>query len=324
MNIQLTINSRNAGKKYEISDIGDGEIKWTTSRMGVAGKLTFDLIKHSEIICHEGDQVRLTVDGHSYFLGYIFAKSKTQERISITCYDMLKYLKSKQSYKFVGRTLTDVVNRIADDYNLTKGIIEESGYVLPDKIYEGTSLFDIITECIMKTAIATNKVFVLYDGVNRLCLQEVHKLLRETPIIEPLTLAREYTYKTSIEDSYNIVKVVQPNKATGKGDAYMLQDTGKIAEWGKLQYYEKCDDDSNDAQLRERTVKLLSYYAQTQRQLKIHCTGLPDVFAGCTVPIMIPALGDIDLSKKLLVEKCTHTWSSNDHTMDLEMKVYNG
>ena len=91
MNIQLTINSRNAGKKYEVSDIGDGEIKWTTSRIGVAGKLTFDLIKHSEIICHEGDQVRLTVDGYSYFLGYIFAKSKTQEKISVTCYDMLKY-----------------------------------------------------------------------------------------------------------------------------------------------------------------------------------------------------------------------------------------
>ena len=132
MNIQLTINSRNAGKKYEVSDIGDGEIKWTTSRIGVAGKLTFDLIKHSEIICHEGDQVRLTVDGHSYFLGYIFAKSKTQEKISITCYDMLKYLKSKQSYNFVGQTLTNVVNKIAEDYNLTKGIIEESEFVLPD------------------------------------------------------------------------------------------------------------------------------------------------------------------------------------------------
>ena len=324
MNIQLTINSRNAGKKYEVSDIGDGEIKWTTSRMGVAGKLTFDLIKHSEIICHEGDQVRLTVDGHSYFLGYIFAKSKTQEKISITCYDMLKYLKSKQSYNFVGQTLTSVVNQIAEDYNLTKGIIEESEFVLPDKIYEGTSLFDIITECIMKTAIANNKVFVLYDGVNQLCLQEMHSLQRTAPIIEPLTLAREFTYKTSIEDSYNIVKVVQPNKSTGKGDAYTLEDTGKIAEWGKLQYYEKTDEDYNEAQIRERVVKLLSYYAQTQRQLKIHCTGLLDVFAGCMVPVSIPALGDIDLSKNLLVEKCTHTWTSNDHTMDLEMKVHNG
>lgn len=324
MNIQLTINSRNAGKKYEISEIGDGEIKWTTSRIGVAGKLTFDLIKHSEIICHEGDQVRLTVDGHSYFLGYIFAKSKTQERISVTCYDMLKYLKSKQSYNFTGHTLTSVVNRIAEDFNLTKGIIEESEYVLPDKIYEDISLFDIITECITKTAIATGKIYVLYDGVNQLCLQEMHNLLRAAPIIEPLTLAREYTYKTSIEDSYNVVKVVQPNKSTGKGDAYTLMDAGKIAEWGKLQYYEKCDDDSNDAQLRERAVKLLSYYAQTQRQLKIHCSGLPNVFAGCMVPVKIPALGDIDLSKNLLVEKCTHTWSSNDHTMDLEMKVYNG
>lgn len=324
MDIQLTINSRNAGKKYEISDIGDGEIKWTTSRMGVAGKLTFDLIKHSEIICHEGDQVRLTVDGHSYFLGYIFAKSKTQERISVTCYDMLKYLKSKQSYNFTGHTLTSVVDRIADDYNLTKGTIEDSKLILPDKLYEGQSLFDIITDCITRTAITSGDIYVLYDGVGKLCLQEIHNMYRESHIIDPLKLAREYTYKTSIEDSYNIVKVVQPNKATGKGDAYTLMDEGKIVEWGKLQYYEKSDDDYNDAQLRERAVKLLSYYAQTQRQLKIHCTGLPDVFAGCTVPVKIPALGDIDLSKKLMVEKCTHTWSSNDHTMDLEMKVYNG
>ena len=45
-------------------------------------------------------------------------------------------------------------------------------------------------------------------------------MYRSAPIIEPATLAREFTYKTSIEDSYNVVKVVQPNKATGKGDAY--------------------------------------------------------------------------------------------------------
>ena len=51
---------------------------------------------------------------------------------------------------------------------------------------------------------------------------------------------------------------------------------------------------------------------------------VPDVFAGCMVPVEIPALGDIDLSKNLLIEKCTHTWSNNDHTMDLEMKVHNG
>ena len=324
MDIQLTINSRNAGKKYEIADIGDGEIKWTTNRTGVAGKLTFDLIKHSEIICHEGDQVRLTVNGHSYFLGYIFSKSKTQEKISITCYDMLKYLKSKQSYKFVGYTLTSVVNKIADDYNLTKGIIEESQYILPDKIYEGTSLFDIITECITKTAIANKKIFVLYDGVGKLCLQEMHSLKRDAPIIEPLTLAREFTYKTSIEDSYNVIKVVQPNKSTGKGDAYFIEDAGKVAEWGKLQYYEKTNEDYNDAQLRERAVNLLTYYAQTLRELKIHCTGLPDVFAGCMVPVSIPALGDINLSKNLLVEKCTHIFSNNDHTMDLEMKIHNG
>lgn len=324
MNIELTINSRNAGKKYNISDIGDGEIKWVTNRSGVAGQLTFDLIKHGEIICHEGDQVALRVDNHPYFCGYIFSKSKTQEKISIVCYDMLKYLKSKQSYNFSGHTLSSVVQTIAKDYNLTTGIIEDTKHVLEDKLYEGQSLFDIITDCITLTAVATQKIYILYDGVNQLCLREMDNLKIETPVITPENLAREFTYKTSIEDSYNIVKLVQPNKSTGKGDAYVLQDQEKIDTWGKLQYYEKVSEDLDEAGIRKKVVDLLHYYAQTQRQLTIHCTGVPGVFAGCTVPIKIPALGDIDLSKKLLVEKCTHTWSNKDHTMDLEMKVYNG
>lgn len=324
MDIKLTINSRTAGKKYEVSEIGNGEVKWVTNRSGVAGKLTFDLIKHSEIICHEGDQVRLTVDGKSYFLGYIFSKSKEREKISIVCYDMLKYLKSKQSYNFTGHTLGSVVKTIAKDFNLTTGIIDDPGHVLEDKLYEGQSLFDIITDCITLTAIATKKIYVLYDGVNQLCLREMSDLKLDGPIIEPSTLAREYTYKTSIEDAYNVIKLVQPNKSTGKGDAYTAKDDGKIKTWGKLQYYEEVDEDLDEAKIRQRAVDLLSFYAQTQRSLSILCSGIPEVFAGCTIPINIPALGDISLSKNLLVEKCTHTWSSNDHTTELEVKVYNG
>lgn len=42
------------------------------------------------------------------------------------------------------------------------------------------------------------------------------------------------------------------------------------------------------------------------------------------VLVDIPNLGDISLKKMLLVNKCTHKWTSSSHTMELEMKVYNG
>ena len=76
MNFQLTINSRNAGKKYDATNLIDGDVTWTTARSGSAGKLTFTVIKHGEIIFHEGDQVRFSADGTSFFLGYIFIKEK--------------------------------------------------------------------------------------------------------------------------------------------------------------------------------------------------------------------------------------------------------
>ncbi len=40
--------------------------------------------------------------------------------------------------------------------------------------------------------------------------------------------------------------------------------------------------------------------------------------------IDIPGLGDINLKKVLLVDKCVHRITSGSHTMDLEMEVYNG
>lgn len=331
MKIILTIYSRVADKKYEISSIGEGSVKWSTSRSGVAGKLTFDLIKHSEIICHEGDQVRFTVDDVSYFLGYIFSKSKTGEKISITCYDMLKYLKSKQTYNFEEQTLGSVVKRIAKDFQLTQGEIEDPGHIMKPKIYEDQTLLDIITDCITITGVATNKIYVLYDGVNKLCLKEVDHM-QSSRTLDLLSIIRSYTYSTSIEDAYNVVKLVQPNKTVNKGDAYVMQDTDKVKQWGKLQYYEKVNEDLDEAGIRQRAVDLLSYYAQTQRTLKLTCNGFENIGGkeediirgGSMVLVDIPALGDISLKKKLLIEKCTHTWNGTEHTMELEMKVYNG
>lgn len=323
MERKLTIYCKAFGKQYEVTEAIDGDVKWSTTLSGVAGKLTFDILKQGELNFNEGDQVVYSANGVTFFVGYVFTKSKVREQISVTCYDMLRYLQAKQSYNLENHTLTSVVKKIAGDFWLTQGVIEETGHVMEEKLYEGQGLFDIITDCITLTALATQKIFVLYDDAGKLTLRETMSLLSPN-VLSPDSFARDYTYKTSIEESYNVIKLVQPNKTTGKGDAYMIEDPEKLPLWGKLQLYETVNEDLSEAKIREKAITMLSYYAQTQRSLKLSCTGVADIRAGSMVPVFIPALGDINLSKNLLVEKCTHTWGSNDHTMDLEMRVHNG
>lgn len=323
MMLVLTINSRVAKKKYNVANLVDGAVEWTTARVGSAGKLTFTIVKHGEIMVHEGDQVRFSAYGKSYFLGYVFKKEKKQEKITITCYDMLRYLKAKQSYNFKGKKLADVVHQIAQEFYLTVGDLADTGYVMPAKIYEEKTLLDIITDCIRVSTIATGKSYVLFDDIGRLSIKEL-AAMKSRYQLSGDDLVTNYTYTTSIDDSYNYVKLVKPNKKSGKGDAYVEQDSSKIKAWGKLQYYEKVDEDANEAQIKEKARNLLRYYAQTGRKLNLSAVGVDDIRAGSMVQVDIPNLGDISLKKTLLVNKCTHKWTSNSHTMELEMKVYNG
>ena len=175
----------------------------------------------------------------------------------------------------------------------------------------------------MKTTVKTKKVYTLYDDAGKLTLKESSNMISNY-VLGNKSLATTYTYKTSIEESYNYVKLVKPNKKTGKGETYIAFDGDKVKKWGHLQFYKKVDENLNDAQIREMAKNYLKYYARTKRTLKLECLGVKEIRAGSVVLIDIPALGDIDLKKLLLIEKCTHTLSETKHTMSLEMNVING
>lgn len=45
---------------------------------------------------------------------------------------------------------------------------------------------------------------------------------------------------------------------------------------------------------------------------------MPGLRAGQLVYMIVPALGDIALNQYVLLEKVTHTWENNVHTMEFE------
>lgn len=316
----LVINRKKS--VYDISNAISSDIKYTTTLVGSASTISFDVVKSGEMSFHEGDMVKIFVDKKLYIVCYIFAKSKKEDVISLTCYDLLRYMQYKQSYNFTKKTATQIIKQVANEFKIKLGNIADTGYILPDKIYEDKTLLDIVTDALMKTTVKTNKVYTLYDDAGKLTLKESSDMISNY-VLGNKSLATTYTYKTSIEESYNYVKLVKPNKKSGKGETYIAFDDDKVKKWGHLQFYKKVDENLNDAQIREMAKNYLKYYSRTKRTLKLDCLGVKEIRAGSIVLIDIPSLGDIDLKKLLLIEKCTHTLSETQHTMSLEMNVIN-
>lgn len=321
---QLVVSSRVAKKNYDLTDVVDGAISWTTERGGHAGKVQFTAVKNTEeMVFHEGDNVRLYCNGEPLFSVFVSSKSKRQAKITTTCYDQIFRLKSKQSYNFSDMTASGIINLIAAEFGLAVGDVADTGYILPTKIYEEKALLDIITDSVQQTIIATGKVYNFYDAAGKLMLQEASDMSSKY-IIGTASLATDYTYDTSIDDAYNYIKLVRPNKEINQGDIIVEFDPEAEDAWGRIQYYEKVDEALNDAQIHERAKQLLEYYCQTKRTLKMTALGVPDIQAGSMVMMDIPDLGDISLTKMLLIDKCTHKISSKSWTMELEMRVTNG
>lgn len=135
------------------------------------------------------------------------------------------------------------------------------------------------------------------------------------------SLLLDYTYKTDIDEhTYNSVKLVRPNEATGKGEVFQAVDSANIARWGLLQLYQTVDEALNDAQAAAKAQAMLAYYNRRWRTLKVSSLGLLGLRAGQMLMMDVPSLGDISLYALVLLEKVTHTFEHDTHTMDFEVR----
>lgn len=138
-------------------------------------------------------------------------------------------------------------------------------------------------------------------------------------VIGDKSLLTEYTYKTDIdEQTYNSVKLARPNEETGRADVFVAQDSNNITQWGLLQLYQTVDGDVNDAQVIAQAQATLEYYNQRMRTLSVTSLGVVGLRAGQMVLMKVQGLGDINLDQFVLLEKVTHTFENESHTMDFD------
>lgn len=316
---ELIVLEKRTGKSWDIAPQTQ-KVTYTTNRTGSPGTLKFT-VNASGISFVEGDAVRFSVDGEVVFLGWVFTKSRDRYAvIDVTCYDQLRYLKASASYCFVGRTAGDVIREIAQDFQLTVGVLDDTGYAIPTLVKEDKSCLDIISAAIQNTLLATGKLYTFFDDAGALSLREAGAMVARGVVGEG-SLLLDYTYKTDIDEhTYNSIKLVRPNEATGRGDVFQAVDSGNIARWGLLQLYQTVDEALNNAQAAAKAKSMLSYYNRRWRTLKVSALGLNGVRAGQMLMMDVPNLGDIHLFGLVLLEKVTHTYEHDAHTMDFEVR----
>ena len=267
--------------------------------------------------------MELSVDGVKMFKGYVFTAERNRDgEVAYVAYDQLRYLKANASYVFEAMTLPQIIQQIAADFNLTCGTLEEPGYAFPCLIKENVSCLDIIFDALAETIIQTGKIYVFYDNAGALSLTEARNMY-STVLLGDGSLVTDYTYKRDIDsDTYNRVKLVRPNKDTGRADTYVHEDTETIGKWGLLQYYDQVDENLNEAQIDQMCAQYLQYYNRVLQTLTIEAIGVPGLRAGMIIPVCFGDINDLSVSRLLLAEKVTHTFEADDHTMSIEVKDF--
>lgn len=309
---------------YElITPIVENGVKWETDRQGSPGKLTFKVYQDesNNLNFQEGDAIALRYHDDEtgwvvVFSGYIFTKKRSKDGwINVTAYDPLRYFKNKATYVYTSKKASDVVKMIATDYKLSTGVIEDSTYVIGERVEDNQSLFDIVQNALDQTLISTTDLFILYADNGKICLRNAENMKLNFVLNDKV--AEDFDYTSTIDDeTYNEVELYYDNDETNKREYYHASDSNTMSQWGRLRLTESIQNPANAA---DRVKKMLEVYNRKTRKLTAknvfgdyHCR------AGASIIVQLD-LGDIKIDNYMLIEKATHTFKKNEYRMDLTL-----
>lgn len=303
------------GKAVYAPSVQEG-IEWSTERSGAPGQLAFKVLEDKNLKITEGNAVRFKYRKKNVFYGFIFTRKIDSDGfVSVTAYDQLRYLKNKDTYVYADKSLSWLVKRIASDFGLKKGTIENTKYKIPSRVEDGQTLFDMIANAHDLTMMNLGTMYVLFDDFGKLSLKSIGKM--KVDIVIDKETGQSYEYTSSIDsDVYNQVKLYYDNKDTGKREIYIARSTKNINAWGMLQYYEKLEKGENG---KKKANTLLKLYNARKRNLTIkNAVGDYRVRAGSMIVVSMKVDNE-KILQYMLVEKCKHIYKEHEHWMDLTL-----
>lgn len=307
----LTIQHENSVFSPPIED----GVKLEWERTGSPGKLTFTTVGISGSSFTEGDPVCFYYDNTPVFMGYVFTKKHDKEqKITVTCYDQIRYLKNKFAYVFENKTATQIVEALCKDFNLHTGDMDNTNYVIQAIAEENKSALDIILTVLEDTLLNTGEMFVVYDDFGKIRVRNTANMVSLTLLCSET--AENFDFSSSIDnETYNqvILYYKQNDQIT---QMYTASSPTTAKQWGTLRYFEEV---KTPTQGQNKAESLLKLYNRKTRELKITgAFGDISVRGGTLIPVYLN-LGETLASNFMLVDKVTHNFNSDYHTMDLTL-----
>ena len=294
-----------------------GDIKVTTERVGSPGKMMFSCIDVEGFDISEGNAVAFRYNGEKIFYGYIFTIKNTddREKVSITCYDQLRYFKNKDTFVY-GSTYADLLKYICGKYGFEVGEIDSTGYKMPQRVAEGT-LFDILQEASDDTTLNKGEYYVLYDDFGKVQLRSLKNMT--LPLLLDQDTTGSWELSRSIDqDVYNRIILAKDDDQTGVRNLFIANDSDSQKKWGVLTMYETADASAVD--IRARAKALLKYYDMPEKKFSAKdCIGDPRVRGGSVLLCSFDLGNGEKIRNLMIVDKAEHTYGENYHTMSLNL-----
>ncbi len=303
------------GKKLFSPPVIEG-LKVVWERKNTAGKMTFQTILSSKYKIQEGNSVLMSLNGKKFFYGFVFTVKHSKDGgLDVTVYDQLRYLKNKDTYVYKKKSTDALIRMIARDMGMNVGTLAETKCAVT-RAEDNLTLFDIISNSLNETLMATGNTYTLYDDCGRLMLKKPTSMKVTSCLIDAET-AEDYSYSRSIDqDVYNQIKLEYQNEDSKKIKFYYTRSKKNISKWGTLQYFEKID---YPKLAKIKGEVLLKLYNRVSKTINISgAFGNSKVRAGSLVPVLLD-LGDAKVSSFLLVDKVTHMFDNGIHKMDLDL-----
>lgn len=315
----LLITVHTADNKCYIPVVQDG-ITIEYYRKGQPGKMTFKVVQDELLDIQEGYRVKVQRGDTGIFFGFVFARKLDKDNIlSVTCYDQLRYLKNEQIYNTVNKKASEIIQQLAEDFQLQIGDIVDTEYVIP-RFRAGTqTLFDLMQTAIDITTEATKNLFVLYDDFGKLTLKNINDM-RVDILIDSET-AENFNFGSDIDkDTYNEIVLYFDNKDTHEHEiSNIAYDTENIANWGLLRKIKSVNPEK-PINLDELAKAMLKRYNRVRRTLTIrNSVGDDRVRGGSSLYVKL-YIDKQEINMKMLVEAVKHTYTNNAHFMDLTLK----
>ncbi|MDY3922755.1 MAG: hypothetical protein SOZ22_00195 [Ezakiella sp.] len=280
--------------------------------------LTFELLKDELINYQEGANVKVYDESNMIYSGFIVTKSRDKNQIiKNVCYDSMWYFKNKDTLKFEDMTYSEIIEEVCSHQGMITGEIEDTGYKIKGTIHRNKEYFTIFKDAYDMTLAHNGEIFTLFDENGRINLKKPTSMMVEMAIT--FDNACNFSYKTSIENSYNRIKLSHNDDEKKELKYHIKEDMNHIKEWGLRQYMV---ESSKSEDMEAKAARLLELLNRKERTLEIKdCIGNWEVRGGSLIPVVLGAVGDIAVNSMMFVSSVVHKVKGGVHLMDV--KVYN-